>query len=138
LVSSNEAFFIVPDSSVLFGFGEAQAAGPFTNATVSGAYAGSATNSAALGVSIFSGEFTADGASPTGSLTGTEDIGAPSGPTLGAAVSASYSISSFPTNGRGTIAGGIAGNGVIYVVSPSKFVVVSSNDKNPAVLIFEH
>jgi hypothetical protein len=137
VVSSNEAFFLVPDSSVLFGFGEAQAAGSFTNAAVNGTYAGSAATPAAVGVSIFSGEFTANGASPTGNLTGTEDIGAPSGPTLGAAVSATYSISATPTNGRGTIAGGIGGNGVVYAVSPSKFVVVSLNDPNPAVLIFE-
>jgi hypothetical protein len=105
MVGSNQAFFIAPDRSVLFGFGEAQAAGSFTNTAVTGRYAGLATTPAALGVSIFSGEFTVDGASPTGNLTGVEDIGAPSGSTLGASVNATYSISSSPTNGRGTIAG---------------------------------
>jgi hypothetical protein len=138
LVSSNQAFFIVPDSSVLFGFGDAQAAGSFTNAAVSGSYAGSATTPAALGVNIFSGEFTANGAVPTGNLTGTEDIGAPGGPTLGVAVSATYSISATPTNGRGTVSGGIGGNGVLYVISPAKFLVMSLNDPNAAILMFEH
>lgn len=138
LTASNQAFFIVPDSSVLFGFGEAQAAGPVNDSAISGRYAGSATTPAALGVSIFSGEFTADGASPTGNLTGTEDIGAPSGPSLGAAVNATYSVSSTPTNGRGLVKGNIGGNGVVYVVSAAKFVVVSLNDPNPAVTIFEH
>lgn len=133
LVSSNQAFFIVPGSSVLFGFGDAQAAGSFTNAAVIGRYSGSATNAAGLGVSIFSGEFTADGASPTGNISGTEDIGAPGGATLSKAVNATYSISSSPTNGRGTIQGGITG--VIYVISPSKFVVLSSGN-SPAVLLF--
>jgi len=137
LVNSNQAFFIVPDSSVLFGFGDAQAAGSFTNSAVMGRYAGSATSPAALGVTNFSGEFTADGASPTGNIAGTEDIGAPSGPSVGVAVSATYSISPTPTNGRGTVAGGIGGNGVLYVVSPSKFVVVSLSDPNPAALVFE-
>src|SRR6266568_4239900 len=66
LVSSNQAFIIAPDSSVLFGFGEPQSAGSFTNSSVSGRYAGSTTTPATLGVPIFSGEFTADGASPTG------------------------------------------------------------------------
>ena len=136
MVSSNRAFFIVPDSSVLFGFGEPQAAGSFTNNAVQGGYAGSATSAAALGVVIFSGEFTADGASPTGSITGVADIGAPSGPSSEAA-NTTYSVSSLPTNGRGTMAGGIAGNGIIYVASPSKFVMVSLSDPNPAVLIFE-
>jgi len=137
LVRANEAFFIVPDSSVLFGFGEAQTAGAVTNSAVAGSYAGLATTAAALGVTIFSGEFTADGASPTGNLSGTEDIGAPSGPSLGVAANATYSISSTPTNGRGSITGTIGGSGVMYVVSASKFVVVSLSDSNPAVLIFE-
>jgi hypothetical protein len=96
-----------------------------------------ATNPAALGVNIFSGEFTADGASPTGNLGGTEDIGAPSGPTLGAAVSAAYSISAAPTNGRGTVSGTIGGSGVVYVISPSKFLIMSLSDANPAILMFE-
>lgn len=137
LVSSNQAFFIVPDGSVLFGFGDAQAGGSFTNAAVAGTYAGSATAPAALGVSIFSGEFTGDGASPTGNIAGTEDIGAPSGPSLGVAVNATYSISSTPTNGRGQISGNLGGSGVIYVVSSSKFVIISLSDPNPAVLMFE-
>ena len=137
MVSANQAFFIVPDSSVLFGFAEPQAVGPFTNSTVKGSYGGSTTTPATLGVAIFSGEFTADGAIPTGNITGTEDTGAASGPTLGATVNATYSISSSPTNGRGTIAGSIGGNGIIYGISASKFVVVSLSDPNPAVLIFE-
>jgi len=52
---------------------------------------------------------------------------------LAVAANATYSVSSFPTNGRGTI----GGSGIVYVVSTSKFVVVSSSDPNPAVLIFE-
>jgi hypothetical protein len=102
-----------------------------------GRYAGVTTAAATLGVTIFSGEFTADGTIPTGGITGIEDIGAPSGPTLGASVNATYSVSSSPTNGRGTIAGNIGGNGVIYVISASKFVVASMSDANPAILIFE-
>jgi hypothetical protein len=137
MVSSNQAFFIVSDSSVLFGFGEPQAAGAFTNSAVKGTYAGSTTTPATLGVTIFSGEFTADGASPTGNISGTEDIGAPSGASSGVSVKATYSVSSSPTNGRGTIAGSIGGNGVIYGISASKFVVVSLNDPNPAVLMFQ-
>jgi hypothetical protein len=138
LVSSNQVFFIVPDSSVLFGFGDAQAAGSFTNASISGAYAGSTTTPAAVAVKIFSGEFTADGASPTGNLAGTEDIGAPSGATLGQAVSATYSISAAPTNGRGTVSGGIGGTGVVYAISPAKFLIMSLSDANAAILMFEH
>jgi hypothetical protein len=139
LLSSNQAFFIAPDSTVLFGFGEPQATGSFTNSTVMGSYAGSTTSAATLGVAIFSGEFTADGASPTGNFTGIEDFGAPSGPSSSVAFNATYSISPSPTNGRGTmvVTSGSGGSAIVYVISPSKFVVVSLSDPNPAVLMFE-
>lgn len=137
LLSSNQAFFLVPDSTVLAGFGESQTAGSLSNASLSGTYAGFTANAMTLNTAIFSGEFTADGASPTGTLAGTEDIGAPSGASLGVATNGTYVISSSPTNGRGTIAGSIGGSGVVYVISPSKFVVVSLSDPNPAVLLFE-
>jgi hypothetical protein len=91
------------------------------------------TTPADVNVTIYSGEFAADGASPTGNITGTEDIGAPSGASLGAGVNATYSISS---NGRGTIQGGIAG--VVYVISPSKFMVASLSAPNSAISLFEH
>ena len=138
LVSPNQAFFIVPDSSVLFGFGDPQAATPLTNSALSGSYAGLATMPMTLGVTIFSGEFTANGASPSGSISGSEDIGAPSGASSGVSVSSTYSISSTPTNGRGTFAGSVGGSrAFIYVVSPGKFVAVSASDPNPVVLVFE-
>src|SRR2546423_502623 len=137
MVSTNQAVFIVPDSSALFGFGEPQSAGALSNAAVNGRYSVSATTPAALAVNIFSGEFIADGASPTGTLSGAEDIGAPSGPTWGASASFTYTITSAPTNGRGTTSGNINGNGVLYVISPARFVAISLTDANPAVLLFE-
>ena len=139
LVSLNQAFFFDFDSNVLFGFGEPQAAGSFNNSTLKGTYAGYATNPADFGVVVFSGEFSANGASLTGSFTGTEDIGTPSGPNSDVAFNSTYSISPSPTNGRGTmtITSGNGGTAVIYMISPSKFVAVSPNDPNPAVLLFE-
>jgi hypothetical protein len=139
MANLNQAFLFVSDNNVLFGFGEPQAAGSFANSTVKGTYAGSATYPASFGVTVFSGEFTADGAATTGNITGHEDIGAPSGPVSGAAFNATYSVSSSPTNGRGTmtVSSGTGGNAVVYVISPSKFVALSQNDPNPAILVFE-
>jgi len=131
LVSPNEGFFV---SSAFFGFGDPQAAGAFTNGSVMGNYAGFTSYAATLGPTIFSGEFTADGVSPTGTISGTKDIGAPSGPTLGVPVSVPYSVSSLPTNGRGSIENG---SYLMYVISPSKFVVILTSDANPAVLIVQ-
>jgi trimeric autotransporter adhesin len=139
LANANQVFLFVSDNNVLFGFGEPQAAGSFGNTVVKGTYAGSATHPASFGVAVFSGEFNADGASPTGNLTGNEDIGAPSGPVSGEPFNANYSVTASPTNGRGTmtVSSGTGGNAVIYVISPSKFVALSQNDPNPAILVFE-
>jgi hypothetical protein len=139
LANLNQAFLFVSDNNVLFGLGEAQAAGSLTTGAVKGTYAGSTTNAAAFGVTVFSGEFTADGAGSTGNFSGHEDIGAPTGPVSGAAFDATYSVSGSPTNGRGTmtVSSGTGGNAVMYVISPSKFVALSQNDSNPAILVFE-
>jgi hypothetical protein len=108
-------------------------------AYLKGAYAGYATNPVSFAATVFSGEFVADGASSTGNMTGAEDIGAASGPVSGAAFKATYSVSPSPTNGRGTmaVASGTGGNAIIYMISASKFVAVSQNDPNPAILDFE-
>jgi len=139
LVNSNQAFLFVSDLNVLFGFGEPQAAGSFNNSALKGTYAGFTTNPAAFGVVVFSGEFSADGVTPTANITGTEDIGAASGPVSGAAFQATYSVTPSPTDGRGimTVTSGTGGTAVIYMISATKFVAVSQNDPNPAILDFE-
>ena len=139
LVKANQVFLFVSDANVLFGPGEPQATESFTNGTLMGPYAGFATNPADFAVAIFSNVFAADGATPTGNMTGTEDIGAPSGPISGEAFKATYSISPSPTNGRGTmtVTSGTGGNTLVYMISPSKFVGISLNDPNPAILEFE-
>jgi hypothetical protein len=138
LVSSNQAFLLGTDSSALLGFGEPQAAGALGNNAVMGTYAGFTTSIATFGAGTFSGEFTADGASSTGNVTGVEDISNLSGPNSGVAFNATYSLSASPTNGRGTmsVTSPSGGSAILYIVSGSKFVAVSLSDPNPAVLIF--
>jgi len=135
LVSSNQAFLLNTDSSVLFGFGEPQAAQSLDNSAVTGTYAGFTSSPATYGVVNFSGELTGDGA--TGNIVGVKDIGAPSGMIIGAPITAAYSISSSPTNGRGTVTDGQGWSGSAYIVSTTKFVVVPLGDPNPALMIFE-
>lgn len=136
LAGANQTFLFDSDGNVLFGVGEPQTAGPFTNGVVKGTYAGSATDPQSFGVTVFSGEFTADGAS---TISGQEDVGAASGAVSGEAFNASYSVSSSPTNGKGTmtVSSGTGGNVVFYMISPTKFVALSQNDPNPAILVFE-
>jgi hypothetical protein len=139
LVNSNEAFFIVPDACVSFGFGEPQTPGTTsTNSAIAGKYAGSTAIPANVKDVIFSGEFSADGASPTGTISGTEDIGAPSGPSLAVAANYTYSISSPYVNGKGFWYVNGSRAGIVYVISPSKFVVVSWDPSSyQSLLIFE-
>src|SRR5690348_6509026 len=124
LVDSNNGVIFGTDGNVLFGFGEPQGAGTFTNADVRGTYAGFTTTPATFGVSVFSGQFHADGASPNGNMTGTEDIGAPSGPVSGSSFAATYSVSSSSADGRGTltVTSGSGESEIFYVISASKFV----------------
>jgi len=137
LVSPNQAFFLNTDSSVLFGFGEPQAAQSLDNSALTGTYAGFASAPATYGVVSFSGEFAGDGANPTGSIAGIKDSGAPSGMITGAPIGAAYSISSSPVNGRGTVTDGPGWSGAAYVVSTTRFVVIPLSDPNPAVMIFD-
>jgi len=139
LTKPNQVFLFVSDANVLFGPGEPQSAVSFNNGTLKGPYAGFATNPADFQVAVFSSEFVADGATPAGSMTGTEDIGAPSGPVSGTTFNAGYSVAASPTNGRGTmtVASGTGGNALLYMISALKFVGISLNDPNPAILEFE-
>ena len=139
LMKANQVFLFVSDANVLFGPGEPQTASSFTNGTLKGSYAGFATNPADFQVAIFSNVFAADGATPTGNMTGAEDLGASSGPVSDEAFKATYAVSALPTNGRGTmtVSSGTGGNALVYMISPSKFVGISLNDQNPAILEFE-
>ncbi len=139
LENSNRVFLFVSDANVLFGFGEPQTSSSLSSSVLKGAYAGVATNPTDFGVIVYSGEFTADGAAPTGNIAGAEDIGDPSGSVSGTAFKATYSVAASPTNGRGTmtVSSGTGGNAVIYMISATKFVAISMTDPNPAVLDFE-
>jgi len=138
MVDLNEGFLFALDGSVLSGFGEPQETIPFNNSDITGDYAGFASTPTGFGVVAFSGEFTADGLSPAGSINGREDVGDPSGP-VSTGFSAAYSVSSSPTNGRGTASlfSSSGGNAVFYSASTSKFVMVPLSDPNPSVWIFE-
>lgn len=139
LISANRMFLFVSDSNVLFGPAEPQSGGALANSAVAGHFAGVATNPVSFKVNVFSGEFSGDGANPTGHFTGAEDISNSNGTVAGTSVAETYSISSSPTNGRGTFnfTSPSGGNGIAYVVSPQKFVVVPMSDPNPTVWVFE-
>jgi hypothetical protein len=139
LIAPNQFFFLASEPAVYFGPGDPQAQGALDNSSVRGSYAGFATDPVGSGARILSGEFSADGASPTGNLTGSVDIGAASGAISGAAFAATYSISSTPLNGRGTVTitspAGL--NAIAYVITPTKFAMLPVSDASPSIWLFE-
>ncbi|HVH72354.1 MAG TPA: hypothetical protein VNB49_14755 [Candidatus Dormibacteraeota bacterium] len=139
LTAPNQLFFLASGAESFIGPGEGQQGGAFSNSTLAGNYAGFSTLPQTPAVKIFSGEFSADGASPSGKLTGAVDFGDASGPISGAAFAATYSISSAPINGRGTvtITSPAGTNAVAYVISPTEFVLLPLNDANPSLWRFE-
>lgn len=136
LVNPQLAFLLGTDSS---GLVEAQADGVPTGRVPDGAYAGISATPASPDAVIFLGKFRANAMMSSGELIGAADIGAAVGPVANQPFRATYSISSSPVNGRGTmmVTSGAGGRAIVYVVSPSKFVAVPLNDPNPSVWVFQ-
>jgi len=117
VVNLNQIFLYVSDPNVLFGFRRAPGGASFSNGALNGMYAGYATNPATFAVTVFSGEFSADGATPTGNMTGTEDIGAPTGAVLGPSFQSHLLGNPIANKRQGnmTVSSGTGGNAVIYI-----------------------
>ena len=127
LVGSNQAFVLGEDASVAFGMLEPQSAGPFNNTSLFGTYLGGTINPAQVPIVDTTGYFLADG---NGNLTGFANTSGPSG-TGTQAYAATYQVDA---TGRTMVTGSPAG--IVYVVSPSKAVLLPSGN-NPALGIFQ-
>jgi hypothetical protein len=120
LISQNRGFFVGTGSNSIFGTIEPQTGGPFSNASIAGTYA--AGSLAPLDYANASNEVDVGPANGLGTLTLNGDYSQSDGlgQSLGAVVT--YSIAS---NGRGTAeAQGDQAASVIYVISPTKFIVM--------------
>ncbi len=129
LVTTNEAFIIGTDPAVSFGFMAAQS-GAFTDASLSGTYAGGsfapveADISNAVSIAI----------AGSGSFSVTADVSGADGLSQ---TQASYGIGTMgPTNGRFPIT--LSGNPayVLYLVSPGQFFALSSDPTDPSARVY--
>jgi hypothetical protein len=115
LVGHNLGFFVGTGSNSIFGTIEPQTGGPFSNQSMQGTYAGGSlapldyTNGRNAVVVV-----SADG---LGTITINEDTSKSDGLSQDLGGIANYNIAS---NGRGTIPGGA----VVYVISPTKWLVL--------------
>jgi len=132
LISQNQGTFLGTDVSVTFGTLETQSAGPFASASVSGTYAGGSLVPAEAAVVDDIALLFADGGGNAGFNVSSSG---PSGLKNGLVGTVSYTVA---TTGRGRFTNAESDlNGIIYVISPTRFVVLPA-EQNGGILVFEH
>jgi len=138
LVNANQAFFLNQGSSVESGFFQSQTGGPFSNSSASGTYAFGeidpqvANSSDNLGVATFT--------PATTTINVTDDQNGSGGQNLGQSQSFTYSIDS---TGLGTIpssgssctisASSTTCQTIIFIISPTKAVIMDTTSSNPKI-----
>lgn len=135
LYGANQGFEVGtgPDSS--FGFLENQAAGPFSDTSLSGLYFIGTEDPAASPVGMNSGEITANGSGASPAFTGLIDESNLLGLSPGVPFTASYSIGS---NGVGNITvSGAPTTDTVIMISPTKLVFFENGNRNPAIFVVE-
>ena len=143
LVGPNQGFVMSPTGAVEFGFLEPQSGGPFTNASLSGAFSFGTTTQVDQNVSDTSGIATFDGVGAASGTSDTASLGStPATPNLsaGQAFSQTYSVTNGTgTPGRGTIAQNGAVGQLFYIISPSKVILMDANPANafPSIIVAE-
>jgi len=133
LIGQNHGFFVGTGSNSIFGVIEPQTGGPFSNASMAGTYAAGSLpplDYVNAENDVYVGQ--ADG---LGTLALSGDSSRSSGLDQWFGTIINYSVAS---NGRGTgEAQGDPAPGVIYVISPTKFVVLMPR-ADAGVAVFEH
>jgi Putative Ig domain len=133
LVSQNKAMMVGEGNSTIFGIMEPQTGGPFSNASMSGTYAGGSL--APLDYANGSNEVDVGPANGQGALTLSGDSSQPWGLDQWFGTLITYSIAA---NGRGTgEAQGDQTPAVVYVISPTKFIVLMPQT-DAELAVFEH
>jgi large repetitive protein len=121
LVSENKGFVLGADDVVATGFFEPQTGGSFTNASANGSYSFGVTAPMTPNVSNESGVAMFDGAGTVGGTTDSSSLG--SGLSGNQAFFDTYSIAS---TGRGTIGSG----NILYIISPTKAILMDATSAN--------
>ncbi len=136
LVGPNQAFVIGTDSSVTFGTITPQTGSNFTNASLTGTVLGGSQQPVDTNGSVEVDQATADGA---GNLTGASDNNNQCGSGGGNAcpqassIGVTYSVS---PNGRTTVSEGGQVGGIMYIISTSQVVFLSTQDSNATLTDF--
>jgi hypothetical protein len=120
LVASNEAFLIGTDPGVSFGFVQGQTGGPFSAASLSGTYAGGSLSPVGPTVNNQAGIAVVG----SNTLTLTTNISNTSGLFQNQTADVSYTVTA---NGRVALTEGTSTTEVLYLISPSQYVGISTD-----------
>jgi len=133
LFGSNFAFVVGTDAKVTSGVVEPQSGSPFSDTSVANIYAGGSISPLLTGVTNSVTDLIANGAGgiPT-AVQYTSGPGGPSGPNN---LMLTYSVIADPNTGRGVVMQNGNTYGYLYVVSPTKFVLLPVGTA-PALNIF--
>jgi hypothetical protein len=133
LVSHNQGMFVGPGSNSIFGWLEAQSAGPFSNASIAGMYV--AGSVAPLDYNNGRNEILSGSSNGTGTMVFNGESSSGDGVDQYFGTNITYSLGA---NGRGTAAGQHDQfPSVVYVISPTKFVVLMPQSDSE-LAVFEH
>jgi hypothetical protein len=129
LVGENQAFVVGTDPAVTSGYLESRTGSPFTNGSVSGPYVGGTVTPITTNVTNAASWFFADG---NGNINGSENTSGPAGPGQ-QNFNYTYTVDS---TGRVVVQNSGSTIGILYVVSPQKFVMLPAVDPHPALSVF--
>lgn len=130
MVGANRAFVVGADPAVTSGYLELQTGSPFTNGSVAGPYVGGTVTPITSAVTNAASWLFADGG---GNIKGSGNTSGPAGP---GTTNFSYTYSVDAT-GRAVVQQNGSSIGVLYVVSPQKFVLLpTTTDPSPALSVF--
>jgi hypothetical protein len=129
LVKGDEGFVVGTDPAVTSGYLEPQTGSPFTISSVTGSYAGGTAAPITAAVTNAASWFFADG---SGNINGSENTSGPAGPGQ-QNFNYTYTVDS---TGRVVVQNSGSTIGILYIVSPQKFVLLPTTDNNPALSVF--
>jgi hypothetical protein len=131
LVKTGQAFVVGTDPAATSGYLEPQSGSKFSNISIFGTYSGGTVNPVIAAVIDSVTWLYADG---QGNINGTQDTSGPGGPGGPTNFTWTYQVDSTGT-GRAVVSGSYPS--VMYVVSPTKVIMLPTSDTNPVLSVLK-
>ncbi len=129
MIAANQGFLVGTDPAVTSGYFEAQGGSAFSNISISGSYSGGTVNPLVSAVTDSVAWLYADGA---GNINGTQYTSGPGGSGGPTDFNWTYQVDN---TGRAVVSGSYPA--VMYVVSPTKVIMLPTADANPVLSVLK-